>query len=280
MSVLGLQTFSLNISSQGKVRYGEVLVQWTISPSWGIIDTAYAINASKTIGATAVLLHTDWGPPPEYQTMDLNTVRSLVNIYKTAGFKVWLVVSDLENIPTPADIERFLGIANLDGIAGDFESRDPAFRFDPATTEPALIALKDACVATGKKFAYYHDWRYWELIDSKKLSDAGVIVWGALSPWPLQPPRSWYFWARWDASPLWVQATIWNMNDKYTSYDDILEWWDVLLNVKPDKNGVPTTYPSPIKPAAIVFWLTECDHNPIEEQVNAMRNITEAYMRQ
>jgi len=257
LSISGLQGYH-TVSFYGAVRYREVLVQWSMSHEWGITDTAYAIDVSKRIGATTILLMTGL----EYDTIEEEIVRELVDTYIAAGFKVWINPYELERVHTVADIQRFLDIPEVEGIAVDLESKNRAYRFDPATTEPALIELKNACSAAGKKFAYWHG-MYHEYIDAKKLSDAGLIVWAWLSKWG----ENWY-WdpGRWDLSPLWVQTSVYNRDGRYTTYSDILEWWNRLLSLKPEK------------PEAIVFWLTTCQHKPTEEQINGMKDITEAYM--
>jgi len=227
----------------------EALVQWSLSPSWGITDPDYAINTSRYVGATAVLLM--------IYVFELENVplEYYVERYRKSGFDVYFSVA-AEKLLTPDDVSELLKL-NFTGLAVDLE-KGWGEEFDETEAESSLIELAKAFRAIGKKFAYYHGdgLRY---VNATKLSNEGLIVW-ASSEEPWEPPWGWRP-GTWNLSTIWTQECIWNRDGKYSTYDSIVRWYETL----------------PRKPEGIVWWQTTCRHKPTEEQVQAMKNVTLAF---
>ena len=240
----------------------EVLIEWSICRfGMGITDPTYAIEVSKTIGATGVLLRMDF----DLEKNELGRIAQSVNTYKAAGFTVYLNPLS-STLLTPSEISGLLNL-NVDGIQWSFwigaDSNGIPSMFDSAQSEPALIALANACKAVGKKCGYYHGDATGN-VNVVMLSQAGLIV------------RAWWFppWWKpgtWDISPIWAEMCIWRgiyttsaWGHPETTALDIHNWYNTLGR----------------KPEAILWehWLSTENEIATEEQIQAMKEVSKEYL--
>jgi len=251
----------------------EVMMEWL---AYGNPDEAMAI--ANSIGAGSIIL----GPCYPADS-DINIVRGRMEQYKRAGFKVYLYLAYRQPVydappwlPPPEDPvhTKWLEL-DSDGI-GIYLLRETDWAVVPnIDKENWVISLLDVCKTYEKSLAYFHG-DGMDAVDAKRLTDAGLILWG-------------WFWAGTDFGPpvsgetgwkasTWNVPIIWAQNDicggspeenipchRFWTADDIHTWYNKLL-----------VYGR--KPEAISWWLYLADnHKPTEEQIQAMKEVTEKY---
>lgn len=235
---LGLK-FSKSIVSRGMVVMKEVLIEWSISTLHGITDPDYAVNVSRSVGASAVLLLID-----VTELNDISTRLKYIKEYKEAGFSVYVSVS-AKRLLTLNDINGLLSL-DIEGIGVNIFGE-----YNQTKAELSLIELAEATSMVGKKFAYYHGDGLYN-VNATKMSEKGIIVWAWWTgEWK---PKTW------DLTVIWAQMCIWKNRSERpdTTYDDIINWYASL----------------PKKPQAILWWQTTDQHQPKEEQILGMREVS------
>lgn len=213
----------------------EVIIEWDTS-----VDPSYAINVSKYIGASTIMLIVGIT-----RLSNLSKISESIEEYRVCGFSVCISVS-ANRLILPSDIAGLLNL-NIVGSAVDIFGTS-----DPLEAESSLIDLSKVCRAANKHFAYYHGDGLSD-VNATRLASEGIFVWawwtGAWKP------------GTWNLPAIWAQQCIWNRNGSYTTPTDIQNWYTTL----------------PKKPQGIVWWLTTCMHSPTEEQIQAMRQISHIF---
>lgn len=249
-AVGGLSNESKTIGVFGQIiqhaREREVLVEWSISEGepWGVTEPDYGVNISKKVGATTVLLVVYLE-----QSKNISAMQYYADKYRSSGFSVWISLG-IYNLLKPSDISHLFSL-NITGVALDLLQE-----FNQSEAESSLIDLAKALKAAGMKLSYYHGDGF-SNVNATKLSDEGIIVWAWGGPnWKPGPEA-------WNLSPIWAQLPIFNTENKCTTSAEINTWYQSL----------------PRKPEGIVWWLTTCSHKPTGEQIEAMTNVSTAFLK-
>jgi len=227
---------------------GKVIVQWRLYE-----DSAYAINISKYIGASHIMIGFIYPPskPPAH------VIKPYVELYRNNGFSVYLWTI-IKNVPLP-ESGAFADYFELD-IEGIGIDLDPTVSAIKSEKEAWLIKIADAAQLKGKKLAYYHGDGLSD-VNSLTLVQHGLIVWAQWTALQWWLPKSW------DLPQIYAQCAVWNMSPeqpgKYTTPDYIRNWNASM----------------PGKPAGIVWFLSTANHKPTEEQIQTMKETSSYFLQ-
>jgi len=281
-SAIGQFQYEYLISNKGSVLRREIMPSWSISrhSTWGVSDINYAINVSRYIKATAVLLLIHWWDI--YLDSDgMEFIADYIARYKAAGFRVYLSVGwkygvdrgpyhgDLMTYPTPQDLEPLLTF-DVEGIGWNMYGTI----YDGVQATNSLLDMLPYAQASSKELAYYHGDGL-DYVNATKVGLAGVVVWAWAGPNWKPGYDVWFV----PSITIWAQNTIINRTwtdgtFRYTTKADIIYWYEVNIIQRCRK------------PEAIVWWLSDCrtvdtdpatSFHPSEEQIEGMRLVAEEF---
>lgn len=267
------KTAVLTISSVGTIvstnTQSQAMIEWSISPNkiLNVTNVAYAINVTKYIGCSAVSLVISVN-----DLSNIPTIASYVQQYQANGLIVWINIGS-NRLLVPSDISSLCQLP-ITGVNVDIFGT-----YTEAQQESCIIALCTQAQSEGKQFSYY-DGDGLSNVNATLAASYGMTV----AAWytGLWKPGTWHLPSVWAYECVYNETvtTIGTSNNwqTYGTVGSSIVEYTTPANIAYFYQSLQS-HATPM-PNTIVWWMTTCNHNPTQEQISAMKQITSEYLSQ